>query len=173
VRWPGAEHDRCIALTAGEVHLWRAPLNVSADTLASLSRALDREEHDRARRFRFEHDRVRWMAARGWLRHLLAGYHGANPAELRFEQHASGKPRLGAPSQWLRFNVSHSADMAVFAVARSREVGVDLEHVSDDLAANLVRPAFSPRGSRQPSTGYPARTGGARASSTGQARRHT
>ena len=139
---PRAERDRCIDLSAGEVHLWKAPLNVDADTLASLSRALDREECDCARRFRFEYDRLRWTAARGWLRRLLAGYLGANPAELRFRQDEFGKPRLAAPSQWLRFNVSHSADMAVFAVAHSREVGVDLELVSDDLSSNPVPSRF-------------------------------
>ena len=133
-----AEHRPHAILTPGEVHLWRAPLDVDADTLAGLSRALSREEHERADRFHFERDRARWMAARGWLRRLLAGYLGADAAELCFERQALGKLRLAGPAHWLRFNLSHSADIAAFAVAHTREVGVDVEHMRDDPATDPV-----------------------------------
>jgi 4'-phosphopantetheinyl transferase len=138
VPWERAEHRPRAVLSAGDVHLWRAPLNVDADMLAGLSRALSREEHERADRFHFERDRVRWMAARGWMRQLLAGYLGADAAELCFERQALGKLRLAAPAQWLRFNLSHSADIAAVAVAHSREVGVDVERVCDDSPTDPV-----------------------------------
>jgi 4'-phosphopantetheinyl transferase len=75
---------------------------------------------------------------------LLAGYldADADAAELGFEQHAFGKPRLAAPAQWLRFNVSHSADIAAFVLARSREVGVDVERVREDVLAEPVACRF-------------------------------
>ena len=135
---PETENDRNMALGTDEVHLWSAPLDVRADKLAALSRVLDREERDRALRFRFELDRVRWTAARGWLRHLLASYLGTEPAEVRFSQCSPGKPRLAARSHWLRFNVSHSADMVAIAVAHSREVGIDLESTRGGGSAEVV-----------------------------------
>src|SRR2546423_6082553 len=41
-----------------------------------------------------------------------------------------GKPLLADGSLgWLRFNVAHSDDLAVYALARDRDVGVDVERV--------------------------------------------
>lgn len=110
--------------------------------LAVLSRTLSSDEHERGHRFHFERDRVRWTTARGWLRRLLAGYLDADPAELCFEQHAFGKPRLAAPVRWLRFNVSHAEDIASIAVAHSREVGVDIERIREDVLADRAERRF-------------------------------
>jgi 4'-phosphopantetheinyl transferase len=115
---------------------------VDPDTLDVLSRTLSADEHERARRFHFERDRIRWMTGRGWLRRLLAEYLGADPAELCLEQHAFGKPRLPGPARWLRFNVSHSADTAILAVAHSREVGVDVERIREDVLADRAERRF-------------------------------
>lgn len=60
------------------------------------------------------------------LRALLAVYAGLDPAALTLSVGAHGKPFLaGHP---LRFNLSHSGDWSVLALARGTEVGVDLEH---------------------------------------------
>jgi 4'-phosphopantetheinyl transferase len=115
---------------------------MDTDALAALSLPLSAEEHERADRFRYERDRVRWTAARGWLRRLLAGYLDATAAELCFEHQPSGKPLLAAPAHWLRFNVSHSAEVAAFAVARGREVGVDVERARDGVLTEPVARRF-------------------------------
>ena len=67
-----------------------------------------------------------WLHARAGLRAVLAGYLDVAPDELRFDE--SGKPRLDPPAP-LRFNLSHSGDVALLAVATEREVGVDVETV--------------------------------------------
>ena len=117
-----------------ETHLWWAPLAIDAGTLRILALTLSNDERDRAARFRFERDRSRWVAARGWLRRLLAGYLDADPTELRFTSGALGKPCLVTPAaSWLRFNMAHSNDVAVVAIARDREVGVDVEALRPDV----------------------------------------
>lgn len=56
---------------------------------------------------------------------LLAGYLGVTPAMLETERGPGGKPRLrGEP---LHFNLSHSGRLALLAVSRHREVGVDVQ----------------------------------------------
>lgn len=123
-----------VAPSEAEVHLWQAPLDLDALNLSALTAAVSPDERDRARRFRFERDRVRWTAGRGWLRWLVAGYLEVEPAHVSFDLDAFGKPRLAAPPmQWLRFNLAHSDGLAVFAVARDRDVGVDVERVREDL----------------------------------------
>jgi 4'-phosphopantetheinyl transferase len=111
-------------------------------TLLLCCRGHSADEHERGRRFHFERDRIRWMTGRGWLRRLLAEYLDADPAELCFDQHPSGKPRLAGPARWLRFNISHAEDTAILAVAHSREVGVDVERIREDVLADRVERRF-------------------------------
>jgi 4'-phosphopantetheinyl transferase len=89
---------------------------------------------------RAEQQGARWANARAALRQTLAGYLGEDPASLRIRD--AGKPRLEPPSP-LRFNLSHSGDVAVVAVATEREVGVDVERVEQDRdVARLARRMF-------------------------------
>src|SRR5262245_54905564 len=113
------------ALPQGAIHVWTAPLNAPDATLGRLAEVLSTDECARAIRYRFEHDRRRSLIRRGVLRCLLASYLGAPPAELRFEYGTHGKPRLAAPFDCggIRFNLSDSEDLAVYAVLRGQEVG--------------------------------------------------
>jgi len=117
-----------------EIHVWTARLDTGPARRLDGSETLSPEELDRAGRYRFEHDRRRFMVARAALRYLLAGYLGTEPASLRLVPGPHGKPQL-APvvSRWLRFNTSRSEDLAVFAVGRDRELGVDVERVRTDI----------------------------------------
>jgi 4'-phosphopantetheinyl transferase len=78
---------------------------------------------------RAEQQGARWANARAGLREILGGYLGEEPASLRIRDF--DKPRL-EPASPLRFNLSHSGDIAVVAVATEREVGVDVEKVEED-----------------------------------------
>jgi 4'-phosphopantetheinyl transferase len=70
---------------------------------------------------------------------LLAGYLEVDPGDLDLCQDGNGKPRVVNPhSGALRFNLSHSEGLAVFAVARSKEVGIDLEYVRREFPVDVV-----------------------------------
>jgi 4'-phosphopantetheinyl transferase len=117
-----------------EIHIWTARLDSGAGDRQTESETLSPEEIDRAGRYRFEHDRRRFIAARATLRLLLAGYLGTRPASLRIVSGSRGKPELAAgASSWLKFNISHSEDLAVFAIGCGRELGVDVERVRTDM----------------------------------------
>ncbi|MEA2448632.1 MAG: 4-phosphopantetheinyl transferase [Thermoleophilaceae bacterium] len=103
---------------ADEVQLWALDLTRSPGEVGGL---LPSEDLRRA-----EQRGPRWLVARAGLRLLLARYLGGDPAALRFDERA--KPRLDPPSP-LRFNLSHSGDVGLVAVATEREVGVDVEEV--------------------------------------------
>jgi 4'-phosphopantetheinyl transferase len=123
----------------GAVHIWRAHLDVAPPLLAELTAALSGEERDRAAHFGSDIHRDRYVTGRGWLRRLLAGYLGVAPTDVLLSRDSTGKPRLLNPSSGeLRFNLSHSEGLAVFAVARSREVGIDVEYVRRDFPLELV-----------------------------------
>ncbi|NJM13248.1 MAG: 4'-phosphopantetheinyl transferase superfamily protein [Synechococcaceae cyanobacterium SM1_2_3] len=115
-------------LAANEIQVWLADLQQPAERQAHLAAILSAEEQERAARFRFAELRDCFIAGRGLLRELLAIYLNQPAATLQFRQGPQGKPLLagGRGKGDLHFNVSHSADWALYAVA-SRELGVDLE----------------------------------------------
>jgi 4'-phosphopantetheinyl transferase len=59
----------------------------------------------------------------------LAVYLGREPERIRLQEGEHGKPRLADPEGQLRFNLSHSAGLALVAVSGELEVGVDLERL--------------------------------------------
>ncbi|MFO1361047.1 MAG: 4'-phosphopantetheinyl transferase superfamily protein [Burkholderiales bacterium] len=135
-----------VELRGGEVHVWRIDLAGlrGAAALATLSDA----ERARAGRFRFPGDRDRFVASHAALRAILASCVDAAPAALSFGESVHGKPFVAAPAagRALRFSLSHSGDVALVAVSRGLEVGVDVERVRalDDLEGFAAR-YFSPR----------------------------
>lgn len=126
-----------LALAADQVDLWRAPI----PALPDLPGVLSPDELARASRFHFKKDRAHFIAARGWLRTLLAQYLGASPASLRFDYGARGKPSLSDGCE-LRFNLSHSRDLALLAVTTGREVGVDIEYMKESTAGPEIAERF-------------------------------
>jgi 4'-phosphopantetheinyl transferase len=118
-------------LEPGEVHTWSVRLDVPPEVIEDLGAMLSPDERNRSERLRFDRDRERFVAAHGILRVLLGRYVGARPADLGFDRNEFGKPKLVSEfGNRLRFNLSHSADLVLVAVAADFEVGVDVELVS-------------------------------------------
>jgi 4'-phosphopantetheinyl transferase len=93
------------------------------------SAVLSEDERHRAERYVFEPVRRRFSACRAALRRCLAHCLHLDPSELRFEYGPHGKPQLEAVQnpQGLSFNVAHSADLALIAIGRRCQLGVDVE----------------------------------------------
>ena len=122
-----------------EVHVWKVDLSVPVPD----ERVLSREEHERAGRFHFERDRQHFKAARSAVRIVLGRYLNLPPASLVFAQTDYGKPFLTNPeAAGVLFNLSHSGEIALVAVAREREIGVDVEFMRADFATNDVAEHF-------------------------------
>lgn len=147
-----------LGLGEGELHVWRAGLAVDAETRRRLAAALSRDELERAARFVFARDRDRFVAARGALRQILGGYLGAPPGALRFRYGPRGKPELAGPPEHgrLGFNLAHSGELALVAVAWGRRVGVDLELVRDELDYAPLLPDIFSAGERRALAALPA-----------------
>ncbi len=125
-----------------EVHVWRASLDVAWSW--TFDEALTLEDRARADRFRFDSDRRRFCVARASLRLILARYVKAKPARLQIEPGEYGKPFFAdaKSTQGLRFNLTHSKELALIAVSRDREVGVDVEYMRSDFVTDEVAAHF-------------------------------
>jgi len=117
-------------LASDEVHSWCASLDVPPETSARLYTTLTPDERTRSARFRFERDRQRFIVARGVLRDILGRYLQTEPRQISLVYNAFGKPDLGTEfGARLKFNLSHSAGLALIAIAPASNVGVDLEYI--------------------------------------------
>lgn len=114
--------------TGRVITLWWTSIRDHAASLDGYVRCLGADEQLRAARFRVQGSRLRFIAAHAMLRTLLARSLGVPPEVLRFAEGGRGKPSLLSPAihPEPRFNISHSGDVAVVALADS-EIGVDVE----------------------------------------------
>ena len=126
-------NDPAVPITSPDgVRVWSVPLAVSAQEVEAFAQLLTADERQRASSFAFERDAHRFIAARAMLRTLLADRLGRSPHELRFDvEPGTTKPRLvTSGSAAVAFNLSHSADRALVAIAEGSAppaLGVDLE----------------------------------------------
>jgi 4'-phosphopantetheinyl transferase len=111
----------------GEVHVWRVELDDLLARRAALEHVLSDDERERAGRLRSSELRDRWTVARVALRFILASYAGVPPASLVFDVGTYGKPALRDPSAPFSFNVTHTGNRTLVAVAGSTTVGIDAE----------------------------------------------
>jgi 4'-phosphopantetheinyl transferase len=133
-------------ITSSQVHVWQASLDRPTSAIEALAQLLAADEQQRAARFRFESDRRKFIVARGLLRSILARYLDIPPDQIQFSYGERGKPELSSAYAKgdLKFNVSHSQEQALYAIALDRSVGIDLEYIRPIDAAALSQRFFSP-----------------------------
>jgi 4'-phosphopantetheinyl transferase len=136
-----------LTLGPAEVHVWRAALDLREPVVRRLWQLLAPDEQARAERYVFPKDRTHFLVARGLLRVLLGRYVQRQPQLLRFCYGPHGKPELAPDmADTLRFNVSHSHGLALYAITRQRDIGVDVEYVRPGFAEERIAERFfSPR----------------------------
>jgi 4'-phosphopantetheinyl transferase len=116
---------RLLSESVRTVEVWQAGLAPPPEVVRRLEPMLSGDERERAARLA---SASRWIVARAALRIVLAGHLAQHPADVELGTGPHGKPEVpGAP---LRFNLSHSGDLAVIALTRDAEVGIDVERTS-------------------------------------------
>jgi 4'-phosphopantetheinyl transferase len=129
VEWKSLPADYRIG--GNTVHVWRAYLSPTLVSNRKLVETLSEEETENARRFVRESDRDRYIFSHGLLRSILGAYLGCSPQQLVFGTNEYGKPFLVSPNSnnGIQFNLSHSQNVALIAVARQIAVGIDVEYI--------------------------------------------
>jgi len=133
-----------LTLGADEIHLWHAALD--AHPVQHLEHFLSEDELIRAHRFHFLKDRNHFTVARGLLRKLLSTYLRMEPNQLLLSYGQMGKPFLAdSHANRVSFNLAHSGGLAIFAFSQTRELGVDLEFIREELADEGIAERFFSR----------------------------
>jgi len=139
---------RSLTLPENEVHVWRVALELDTGELKRIQSTLSSDERVRVARLLFPKDQQRFVAARGFLRTILARYLDREPARIDFRYGPFGKPELApvCAADGLRFNVSHCEGLALCVITRHHEIGVDIERVRGDFAwEEIAERFFAPR----------------------------
>jgi len=111
----------------GHATTWRVNINDNLAFLEYYASLMSADETMRANRYLQVRDKNRFIISRAALRLLLARYLNRQPAELIFEAGANKKPFI--KNEVLQYNVSHSGDWIVIAIANT-PVGVDIEWIN-------------------------------------------
>jgi 4'-phosphopantetheinyl transferase len=143
IRWETYDGGR-LPLGASEVHLWSIDLGQERPNLEAMERNLSSGEMERSRRFRYGKDREQFILSHGVLREVLGIYLQTDPKTVPISYDSRGKPEIagGGEKAKLRFNLSHSEEMALIATAMNHDLGVDVEHVDPDFPVLEVAKRF-------------------------------
>lgn len=136
-----------LAISSGQVHVWRIWLDLSKATVQGLFAELSDTEKEKVSSFHKEVDSRRYAAAHAGTREILSKYLNLPPAEIEFTNNPYGKPEINSKknSLTLCFNLTHSNAVAILAVSVDTPLGVDIEKITRNVdVAALAQRFFSP-----------------------------
>ena len=125
-----------LTLQPAQVDVWRVHLDFPLNVLDRLQATLSENEKERATRFHFAADRDRFIASHGCLRGILARYLHCEPHEFSFSTNSHHKPAVNGHK--VEFNLSHSGDFALIAIAQDGKVGVDVERIRSGISSHVI-----------------------------------
>jgi 4'-phosphopantetheinyl transferase len=116
------------ALAAEVLYIWYLIVRDDIE-VTDLIDDLSGEEQEKARLFKSEPGRARFIVSRYFERAVLAQHTGLRPRDICYSRGPYGKPGLEnrIPDRGLSFNLSHSKNLIVIAVTGGPAVGVDAE----------------------------------------------
>jgi 4'-phosphopantetheinyl transferase len=105
---------------------------------------LSPDERERADRFHLGLDKNRFRVAHAAMRMILAQYLNVGPQEVIFSSRAGLKPELDSQFKRteIQFNLSHSSDLALLAVAKGAMVGIDIEWIKPEFPIDEIAARF-------------------------------
>lgn len=133
-----------IILHENEVHIWKVNLEDNISDIEYFRSILSDDEIKRADRFYFEKDRNNFTIARGLLRIILSEYIKLKPEKIIFSYNEFGKPGIeeNLNGQKITFNISHSKNLALYAVSQKRNIGVDIEFMREKVLFREIAERF-------------------------------
>ena len=119
-------------LAPNQTHIWFINFSQQLNNLSFFLSILSKEEKEKASKFKFKKDKNCSIITRGALRLLSGKYLNLNPKDIRFKYGEYGKPYYNMETK-LKFNVSHSGNMAVIGFVLIDDIGVDIEEIKTDF----------------------------------------
>lgn len=135
-----------LKLSYENIDIWLCDLKNLSTNIDQFYSKLSEDEQDRAEKLKIGSKRQQYIITRGSLRKYLGLLAEADPAVFKFKYLKHGKPILEESSQYadISFNVSHSNDIALIAISRKQNIGIDVEKINYEIdPQTLVSRFFS------------------------------
>lgn len=119
-------------LSHENIDVWLCDLKKLSNNIDEFYSVLSEDEQERAEKLKIEDKRHQYIITRGSLRKCLGLLTEADPTVFKFKYLKHGKPVLEESSQYadISFNVSHSNDIALVAISRKQNIGIDVEKIN-------------------------------------------
>lgn len=127
-----AAPDGPVELDDNEIDVWLFHLNTSPHRIKHFYPLLSDEEKERSEKLIHFIHRKRFISSHGYSREVLARYLDTTADKLEFGRSEHGKPFLQQKGQQsdIKFNLSHSHNMAILGICRQNELGIDIEYMN-------------------------------------------
>lgn len=112
-----------------QVHVWRNTFSDDQYDEMRIIHLLDEIEQERAKRFRFDIHRMRYVSTHYWLRNILSYYLQCEAKDIHFIKSSHGKPHIRFPITSLQFNLSHSENESICAIHSCHPLGIDIQQI--------------------------------------------
>lgn len=125
--------DSLFKFSSNEIHVWFININITLNKkITILNNYLSEDENLKTSKFKFKKDKNCSIITRGALRLLSGKYLNLNPKNIKFNYGEYGKPDFDFETN-LKFNVSHSGNMAVIGFVLNDDIGIDVEKIKTDF----------------------------------------
>ncbi len=125
------------------IQIWYGNLVADDAHYPTYWRTLDADEQAHAEKIKNDLLRKRYVEVHGRLRNVLAQTLNERPEKINIKKAEHGKPYL-ADTPELAFNLSHSAEAMVIAIAWNCQLGVDIEYYKPRASlVGLVNKCFA------------------------------
>jgi 4'-phosphopantetheinyl transferase len=115
-------------LKSNTVHVY----HINTNTYKNYTSLISEDEKKKASKFRFEIDQKTSIISRGALRLIASSYLKTSPEKIAFKYNEFGKPSFDMDTN-LKFNISHSGNIAVLGFVKDFEIGIDIENIKRDF----------------------------------------
>ena len=123
-----------LSLSKDHIDIWLCDLKQLSGDINNYYSILSEDERERADNLKVEDKKQQFIITRGALRQRLGLLTNIDPKDFVFEYLEHGKPVLANNHQYtdITFNVSHSNDLALIAIAKEQNIGIDIEKINHE-----------------------------------------
>ncbi len=123
-----------LSLSKDHIDIWLCDLKQLSGDINIIYSILSEDERERADKLKVEDKKQQYIITRGALRQRLGLLTNIEPKDFVFEYLEHGKPVLANNHQCadITFNVSHSNDLALIAIAQEQTIGIDIEKINHE-----------------------------------------
>jgi len=117
-------------MKSNTIDIWICQFDTQQQKLDKFYLTLSADEKQRAERYKFTEHKNHFIIFHGFMREVLARYLKIKPSDIEYTNGEKGKPYLSSQlNSSIQFNLSHTKDIALLAISRDGDVGVDIEHL--------------------------------------------